>query len=146
MTEAEEIFPEPSHLKMKIIKRDGVHVAFRAEKKEFNLDFLENHPRVVICAGCRKKFPRGSQGNPFPPPDNLLVSHLEQGAKRLSNGVLQVFGKKSLRYYHPNMQCVRKGNHGGNTAFTGADIDCHSITELTDAHKALLRRNFNIDV
>lgn len=143
VTTAEELFNPP--LKVKIVKHNGVHVAVEPGTKSFRVVFLEDHPMVVVCAGCGVKFPRCANGKPFGAPDNLVLGHLEQGSKRLPDGVLKVFQKKSMRYYHPNTQCVRKGNNGGNTAFSGSDVEYReSVARMEDSHKALLRRNLQL--
>ena len=143
VTEVEEVIKPP--LKMKTVKQNGCHLAVQPRKKDFIVELVDDHPQVRICWGCRIKFPRQVNNSPFGAPDNLILSPLEQGSKCLANGILQIFEKKSARYYHPNIQCVRKGNNGGNATFSGSDIDCETVLgRLEDEHKDLLRRNFKV--
>eukprot|EP00112_Aurelia_sp_Birch-Aquarium-sp1_P023352 Seg6924.1 transcript_id=Seg6924.1/GoldUCD/mRNA.D3Y31 product="Serine/threonine-protein kinase EDR1" protein_id=Seg6924.1/GoldUCD/D3Y31 len=145
ITEAQEVINPP--LKVKILKQNGIHIAVQPRSKDFLVTFLDDHPRVVVCAGCGVKFPRLVNGKPYSAPNNLILSHLEQGSKRLPNGVLKVFEKKSCIYYHPNLQCVRRGNNAENVGFSGSDIDFQSVVHrLEDAHRELLRKNFQLNM
>ena len=111
------------------------------QRKEFILVNLKDHPRVTSCGGCPYPFPRVNKQT-YPPPDDIVIAHKEQSVWRdRATGVLRKSNKAANRYYHPNIQCVRKGNNGGNNSFSFKDLDITTI-ELLDEHKALIQRNF----
>ena len=147
ISKARDVFQLPCPVKIRIMQRNGKNIAINKKRKEYDLEFLADHPQVNVCAGCRDKFPRMKNGSPYPPPDDIVVSHWEKGSKRLPSGVLKVFGKESKRYYHPNIACVRNGNRGLNKSFSGSDVGYETIlVNLTAEHREAMRRNLDIDI
>lgn len=147
ITKASDRFQSQAPLKVKIVHRNGTHIAFSSQEKEYNLELLEDHPQVNVCAGCRVKFARMPSGKPYPPPDDLIISHPEHGSKRNAAGVLQVFNKISKRYYHTNIACVRNGNNGLNRAFSAEALSYDRILQrLTDEHKEAMKKNLFLDI
>ena len=139
----------PIRLKIKRTSSD-THTVVTPSTKEFHLSLLADHPRVTSCGGCPYRFPCTSDKMPFPPPDDLIIYHIEQATWRdKTSGVLRVSNRPQNRYYHPNMQCVRKGNNGSNISFSFQNLEYSDIKNwLTNEHLNLLHKNFgeHIDV
>ena len=87
--------PQSPLKKIKIARYNSEHVGFPVQRKEFT----------------------------YPPPDDIVIAHKEQSVWRdRTTGVLRKSNKAANRYYHPNIQCVRKGNNGGNNSFSFKDL------------------------
>ena len=88
----------PIRLKIKRTSSD-THTVVTPSTKEFHLSLLADHPRVTSCGGCPYRFPRTSDKMPFPPPDDLIIYHIEQATWRdKTSGVLRVSNRPQNRY------------------------------------------------
>ena len=132
-----------SSLKLKIMKTDmNTLIAVRPSTKDFHLSLLGDHPRVSSCGGCPYKFPRKTDKKPFPAPDDLVIYHIEEATWRdKDSAILRVSNRPQNQYYHPTMQCVRKGNNGANTSFFYENLETTSIkSRLEDEHLEVIAK------
>ena len=143
-------------IKVKIIRSGDQHriasptapppVVTQEDPNRFAVTFLQDHPRVSTCTGCHKKFPRRHDGAPFPPPDDIVVSHRERRTWRDQSGILQI-GKEQAVYFHLSISCIRKGNSNKNSEFDGSQVYFDPIVflRLNDEHKKYIKKQFGLD-
>lgn len=110
-----------------------------AEDKEscrwsFNLCIIRDH-HIKKCNGCKKNF-WPSKEKPLTPPDDLIVSHLEQRTYT-KQGVTVKAKDPSNAYYHLDIGCIKFVNPKAELS-EFAILDSEKV-KLTDAHKKKLQ-------
>lgn len=73
--------------------------------ESFYLTFLEEHPRVQKCCGCRRPF-RRDVGAPY----DIIISHKEFREYKDKDGITQCPLEKKPAYYHVNKECISRRN------------------------------------
>ena len=134
-------------IKIKIVKKDGQHQVVSDENinKPFILTFLQDHPRVTTCSGCHSKFAKKGDGEPFPPPHDIIISHRECPTWRDKQNILRM-GKEQAAYFHVSVACICKGNGKGNSDFDGSQLQIHPIVKLrlVTEHQDYLNKQLGI--
>lgn len=132
-------------VKLTIVRANGQHEVLGGNNNPFSLVFLSDHPRVTTCTGCSRRFARRADGSPFPPPDDIVITHKECRPWKEKSGILRL-GKEQAVYFHVNVACVRKGNSIDSAGFNGTQVQIHPIVKqrLTDEHKTFLQTQLNI--
>ena len=119
--------------KLKIIRHNDTHVAVQQRNKEFVLVSSKDHPYVCLCGWYPYQFTKS-----YPPPDDIAIDHKEHGSWRDARmGVLRRSNNLVNRYYHPNPNCVCKGDNGAKKNFQFTDLVISTV-ELEDGLKVLL--------
>ncbi|KXJ18002.1 hypothetical protein AC249_AIPGENE27460 [Exaiptasia diaphana] len=118
--------PQPQPIAIKIVKKDGNHQV--VSNNPFTLAFLQDHPRVTTCCGCHSKFAKRGDGQPFPPPNDIVISHKECTTWHDKDNVLRM-GKEQNAYFHVSIACIRKGNGKGNADFHSHQLEVNDIVK-----------------
>ena len=92
--------------------------------------------RIKKCHGCKKNF--RSEGAPLTPPDDLVVSHLEQRSYPNKLGATVKAPAPGNVYYHLDIGCIKLANPTFELSML-AIFDSEK-SKLNDAHRDKLQK------
>ena len=106
--------------------------------KSFFVKFLSKHIR--ICQGCRSGYQRNLNGDPLPPPHDIIIGHFERQEYTDQVTGLAHLSRETCVHYHVSLQCI----HAKFPDFqpTELSIPKEVFVKLNATHKLFLNNTF----
>ena len=108
----------------------------------FFVKFLTKQIRV--CQGCRSGYQRDLNGDPLPPPYDIIIGHFER--QQYSDPVtgLTRLSRETCAHYHAHPQCI----YAKHPKFQPNKVHIHDevLKKLSGIHKQFLIKTFGLQL